>query len=88
VLLCLDDPWMRNMIYDDFAPRWLLNTKYDTLFYDSITLDCEIWYLVYNTLRNDENFKKFNWWSYIFKTLDAWYDDFGPQWHFNMKYDI
>jgi hypothetical protein len=47
-----------------------------------------IWYLVYNTLRNYENFKKFDWWSYIFKTLDAWYDDFGPQWHFNMKYDI
>jgi hypothetical protein len=29
MVLYLDDPWMWNIIYDGFYPRWPLNVKYD-----------------------------------------------------------
>jgi hypothetical protein len=68
----------------------------------SMTLECEIWYWVditinsINWLNNivlcwpldDTRFEKFDWWSNIFETLYAIYEDFVYRWPLNAKYDI
>jgi hypothetical protein len=87
MVLCLDDPLMRKMIYYGFVIWCFLNEKYDIwwlctsmtleceIWYMMVlwldTLDCEIWYQVYITL-NSINFK----------------DNILPRWPLNAKVDI
>jgi hypothetical protein len=74
--------------YDDFVTWWPLNTKYDIwLFFSSMTLECEIWYMMSSSFDDP--------WMRVICLDDPWMwimiyddDDFVLWWPLNVNYDI